>query len=492
MSGLTTWDNGERRDEVAARGLTRSTGPAARFANDAEILSPRWRYVPKDPTLLIGHHLGQLIGLANDDRHALTVAGSRGGKGISLVVPNLVLWPGSALVLDPKGELARKTARARRQVHKQDVIVLDPFGVSGQPPSTCNLLDGIDLHAPNVVADLQLLLESLIVDSNSQSNGSHWTGGARELVLALCLFAKIHFHRPTLVTVFEILGGRHGTIMGSIKEPSEVFGVLLETPDLNGALRAMAIRFLEIPPEEQGSIVSTARRQLAWLEGLNNPDAAMAKVCQPSDFSLPDLKRRDVTVYLCLPASYMHAYRPWLRSFVNLAMSALENTPSRPGAPPVLLMLDEFATLGYMASLEKAAGLLAGAGVRMWPIVQDLGQLESIYGKRWGTFIGNAGVTTWHALGGDAMTADYLSQRLGTTQYYEPETPSGTFADRASGGMLTGGGRWVTDRMAHPHELERGLARETGQLLALSPGSPPLLLQRNDITRGFLREYVDE
>ncbi len=155
-------------------------------------------------------------------------------------------------------------------------------------------------------------------------------------------------------------------------------------------------------------------------------------------------------------------------------------------------MLDEFATLGYMASLEKAAGLLAGAGVKMWPIIQDLGQLESIYGKSWGTFIGNAGVTTWHALGGDAMTADYLSQRLGVTQYYEPETPSGTFAGRAAGGMLTGGGKWVTDRLAHPHELERGLARETGRLLTLSPGWAPLLLERNDITKGFLGEYIDE
>lgn len=492
MTRLSVWTAGERRDSAAANGLSRSTGPAARFANDREILSPQWRYETRAATLLLGHHAGQLIGLAHDNRHALTVAGSRGGKGISLVIPNLVLWPGSCFVLDPKGELARKTARARRQLHGQRTVVLDPFGVSGQPQDSCNLLDGIELDSPYVVADLQLLLESLVVPSGNQSDGDHWTGGARELLTALCLFAKIHFHKPTLVTVFELLGGRHGTVLGSMDKPSDVFGVLLETPDLNGALRGMAIRWLEIPEREQGSILSTARRQLAWLEGLNNPDAAMSLVCQPSDFSLPDLKRKNVTVYLCLPASYMHAYRPWLRAFVNLAMSALENTPSRPGAPSVLLMLDEFATLGHMASLEKAAGLLAGSGVKMWPIIQDLGQLESIYGPRYGTFIGNAGVTTWFALGGDKMTADYLSERLGTTQYYEPETASGAFTQRASAGLLNGGGRWVTDRLAHPHELERELARETGRLLALSPGSPPLILQRNDITQGFLKEWIDD
>lgn len=492
MANLTRYGQGDHRDRAAAMGLSRSSGPAARFADDREILSPAWRYRTKAETLLLGHHAGQLIGLANDNRHALTVAGSRGGKGISLVVPNLVLWPGSCFVLDPKGELARKTARARRQLHGQQVVVLDPFGVSGQPQSSCNLLDGLDLASPYIVADLQLLLESLIVSSSGQSDGDHWSGGARELVMALCLYAKVHFHRPTLVTVFEILGGRHGSVLGSLREPSDVFGVLLDSPDLNGSLRAMAIRWLEIPEREQGSILSTARRQLAWLEGLSHPDAAMTRVCQPSGFSLPDLKRRDVTLYLCLPASYMHAYRPWLRAFVNLAMSALENTPLRPGAPSVLLMLDEFATLGYMPSLEKAAGLLAGAGVKLWPIIQDLGQLEAIYGKRWGTFIGNAGVTTWHALGGDEMTAEYLSKRLGVTQYYERERPSGAFMDRAAAGLLSGGGNWVTAPLAHPHELERALARESGRLLALSPGHAPMVLQRNDITKGFLGEWIDD
>ncbi|MEI9904453.1 MAG: type IV secretory system conjugative DNA transfer family protein [Asticcacaulis sp.] len=301
------------------------------------------------------------------------------------------------------------------------------------------------------------------MDSTSQSGGNHWTAGARELVLALCLFAKVYYHKPTLVTVFELLGGSHGTVLGSMREPSQVFAQLLASDALNGTLRAMAVRWLEIPDREQGSILSTARRQLSWLEGLNQPDAAMTRVCQASDFSLPDLKRKDVTVFLCLPASYMNAYRPWLRAFVNLAMSALENTPSRPGTPPVLLMLmlmlDEFTSLGKMASLERAAGLLAGSGVKLWLIIQDVSRLHKIYGDSWGTFVGNAGVTTWFALGGDTMTADYLSNRLGTTQYYERETPGGDFRNRAAIGLLTGGGRWVTDKLLHPHELERAFAR---------------------------------
>lgn len=53
-----------------------------------------------------------MIGL-NDDRHVMTIAGSRAGKGVSLIVPNLIFYEGSALAVDPKGENATITAGRR-------------------------------------------------------------------------------------------------------------------------------------------------------------------------------------------------------------------------------------------------------------------------------------------------------------------------------------------------------------------------------------------
>ena len=50
-----------------------------------------------------------------DDRHVMTIAGSRAGKGVSLIIPNLLLYEGSALVIDPKGENARDNRGATRQ-----------------------------------------------------------------------------------------------------------------------------------------------------------------------------------------------------------------------------------------------------------------------------------------------------------------------------------------------------------------------------------------
>ena len=480
----------EAREALAAPGLTRQPGATGRFATPDELSGDDWRFVWGEPTILCGHADGRLIGRRMDDRHTFVCASSRSGKGVSVIVPNLVNTPCSLVVNDPKGELARMTARAKRaQGHR--VIVLDPYGVSGQASDSYNFLDGIDLSGPRGTADMALLFEALIPPAENVTDGEHWTTGAREFAATVTMYAKAHHTRPTLTTLFDMIAGKHGTVLGSVEKPSELFAPMLASGAYDGALRARAISWLEIHEREQSSILSTARRRLQWLDTLNDPDAPMARICQSSTFKLADLKKVPTAVYLCLPARDIATTRGWLRAFVNMAIAALEGTASVRGAPPTLMVLDEFPTLGHMPTLEKAIGLIAGSGVRIMTVVQDLGQLKAIYPRSWGTFIGNAGVSLWFGLGGDPETADYLSRRLGTTQYYEQQEPGGSYVDRMRAGHLHGQGQWVTSPLLHPHEVERGFARETGRLLALSPGWPPAILSRVDIRDGFLSDWVD-
>ena len=140
----------------------------------------------------------------------------------------------------------------------------------------------------------------------------------------------------------------------------------------------------------------------------------MRRVLAESDFSMEDLKTSRVTVYLCLPATRLaHAWavaahdgRPWrLRPWNAPARSAK-------GKPPVLFCLDEFAALGHMESIEKAAGQIAGFGVKLWPVIQDLTQLQRDYKEAWETFMGNAGLLTFFG-NTDLTTLDHISKRLG-------------------------------------------------------------------------------
>src|SRR5262249_40932414 len=120
-------------------------------------------------------------------------------------------------------------------------------------------------------------------------------------------------------------------------------------------------------------------------------------------------KKRRMTLYVVLPSRYMAAFARFLRLIV---VSAIDQLTSQPGGIPTLFILDEFAQLGHLAAIETAFGLAAGYNVQLWPFVQDLNQLKSIYNDRWESFIANAGVVQWFTPN-DQFTAEYLSKRCG-------------------------------------------------------------------------------
>ncbi len=149
---------------------------------------------------------------------------------------------------------------------------------------------------------------------------------------------------------------------------------------------------------ERASIVSTARTQTAFLD---SPE--LRRVMGTSTFDLGDLRvgykgtGQPVTVYLCLPASRMASHGRWLRIMINLALQAFERAPKLdPEPPPTLFILEELCTtIGYSKQLEQAAGLMAGYGIKLWSVIQDLSQLQNVYDKGWETFVGNAGTLTF-------------------------------------------------------------------------------------------------
>lgn len=123
-------------------------------------LGPGWEWRPGH--IMLGQWEGRVLG-SNDDRHAVTMAGTRAGKSSTVLIPNLRRFPGSAVVLDPKGELARATAEHRRKMG-QHVFILDPFGETGMPTASHNpfaeLLSGNPDH---IAADVAQIADALII-----------------------------------------------------------------------------------------------------------------------------------------------------------------------------------------------------------------------------------------------------------------------------------------------------------------------------------------
>ena len=152
----------------ADRAITSGTerGLFARWLKPEEMQGKPW--IAKGG-LMLGKRGGKIVGW-NDDRHVMTIGGSRGGKGVSLIEPNLMFYEGSALVVDTKGELARHTAARRGAGVEggkgglgQDVYVLDPFGVSGVETSTFNPLSELALDSLDLIDDATMFADALIV-----------------------------------------------------------------------------------------------------------------------------------------------------------------------------------------------------------------------------------------------------------------------------------------------------------------------------------------
>ncbi|AUQ64889.1 type IV secretory system conjugative DNA transfer family protein [Phaeobacter inhibens] len=405
-------------------GLTGDSHGSARFANRKEL-----KKLQREDGLLIGRnpHTGRLLRY-DGPAHLITLAPTRAGKGVGTVIPNLLAVERSVLVIDPKGENARIAGEARRRFGT--VHVLDPFEVSGMPSAAYNPLDRLTPDSLDLGEDAASLTEALVMDPPGQVSEAHWNEEAKAILGGLIMFCVCHEDRDrrTLATVREYL-----TL------PPEKLRALLELmqdSDAAGGLIARAAnRFLGKADREAASVLSNAQRHTHFLDS-----PRIAKVTSRSDFHFSDLRHRVTSVFLVLPPNRMDAYSRWLRLLVSQALQDIARDAERPQSAsegrserlkaPALFLLDEFAALGRLEAVERAMGLMAGYGLQLWPILQDMSQLRDLYGERAGTFIANAGVQQVFGVN-DFETAKWLSQMIGQettgfqTDSYKPgDNPS--------------------------------------------------------------------
>ena len=386
-------------------GLTGDSHGSARFASRKEL-----KKLQGNDGLLIGRNPGTGRLLRYDGpAHLITLAPTRAGKGVGTVIPNLLAVERSVLVIDPKGENARIAGEARRRFGTTHV--LDPFDVSGMPSAAYNPLDRLTPDSLDLGEDAASLTVALVMDPPGQVTEAHWNEEAKAILGGLIMFCVCHEDRDRrcLATVREYL-----TL------PPEKLRALLELmqdSDAAGGLIARAAnRFLGKADREAASVLSNAQRHTHFLDS-----PRIAKVTSRSDFHFSDLRHRITSVFLVLPPNRMDAYSRWLRLLVSQALQDIardaEASVGAQGASqrlkaPALFLLDEFAALGRLEAVERAMGLMAGYGLQLWPILQDMSQLKDLYGERAGTFIANAGVQQVFGVN-DFETAKWLSQMIG-------------------------------------------------------------------------------
>jgi type IV secretion system protein VirD4 len=424
----------------------------------------RHSYAPGQ--IILGKFAGRFIGHL-DDRPLVTIAGARAGKTSTVLEPNLYIYPGSCIVLDPKGELSARTAGLRRALG-HDVYVLAPFGGAGEPSACFNPVAELNAEQDTIVDDVAAIAQAIIV-SDEDSRSKHWNDSARMLLQGIILLTLLLPEAErNLVSVRQFLTLSHPRLAKAAKaakapptsesppdERAEFFtanrqrveillgGMAKVVNRFGGALSAIGNRFLATPLSERGSIFSTAAAQTDFLSSL-----PLQAISLRSDFALSALRRseRPTTIYLCLPVGRTQSHFRWLRMIVQLACLALEQMGPYPrDKPPILFMMEEFATLGHMEIMERAAAYFPSFGVKLWAVLQDATQLQRYYKQSAETFLGNAGLIQCFA-NGDETTLDMIGRRLA--------------------GLI------------EPFELRQAFARDRFTQLLLMEGEPPAAATR--------------
>lgn len=455
---LTGFARRTQRLRTILRSVRFSLGGSARFATMLEELCHSY----KAGAVFLGRSLfgaGPDIGI-HDDRHMLTIGGTRSGKGRSVIIPNMLLWEGSALVIDPKGTIAAVTARRRRNGFGQAVDVLDPFGiVPNHETSRFNPMSQLDPGADDFVEQVYLIVNALVMRSGRDN---HWDDTAAMVIAGLVAWlAATMEKRATLRHVLDLL-----TLDG------ERFDALLDAMEgstLGADLPRRAATLLRTAAtEERGSILSTAQRHLSWLNS-----QAMQKVLADTDFDLRDMKQRPGTVYLVLPPEHLDTHSRFLRLFVSMTIDAFAQGGR--GKVRLLMLLDEFHALGNLPMMEKAMGLLAGYNICIWPFLQNLSQLKAHYRQNWETFFANAAAVQVFGIN-DSETADYLVKRLGQ---WSEQTYNGSGVHQRVANLL------------QPNELGQEVSRESQQQIVFRNGADPLLLSRANYDAMFDKAEYD-
>jgi type IV secretion system protein VirD4 len=369
---------------------------SARWANVKDIqaagLLPKartfWQFISgKEPAASAGVYVGAWLDKNgrqhylrhNGPEHVLCYAPTRSGKGVGLVVPTLLSWGHSAVITDLKGELWALTSGWRQKHAKNKVLRFEPAIANG---SVCwNPLDEIRVCTENEVGDVQNLA-TLLVDPDGKGLESHWQKTGQALLVGVILHAlykaKADGTTASLPSVDAMLSDPNRDIRELWMEMTTYGHVDGQNHTVIGSA---ARDMLDRPDEEAGSVLSTAKSYLALYR-----DPIVARNVSKSEFAIKDLMHIDspVSLYIVTQPNDKARLRPLVRVMVNMVVRLLTDKMDFENGRPVarykhrlLMMLDEFPSLGKLEIMQESLAFVAGYGIKCYLICQDINQLKS-------------------------------------------------------------------------------------------------------------------
>ena len=346
--------------------------------------------------IILGKAFGKYV-CSDVATHTLLLGPTRAGKGTGVVIPNCLNWNGSLVVFDVKGENHAISSgfrkRSGQSVFFWSVMAKDKLSHRYNP------LDQVSDDPAHRITDLQIMA-TLLVDLSDRD--PMWGQEARSLFTGAALYVLEHRNTKTLGEVYRFIAAGE-----NLKDLCQ--RIVDSTTDLSAEVARALGSFANKSEREAAGVRSTL---LASLRLFENPvvDAATSA----SDFNISDLRRKRMSIYVGVLASQLETAAPLMRLFFQQVMSVLSEAPPADDEPhEVLMLLDEFPTIGPINAVVSAFTLLAGYGVRVLAVAQGLSWLDRTYGHETRDgIISCCGHQIFMATN-DATTSEYVSKALG-------------------------------------------------------------------------------
>ena len=346
---------------------------------------------------------GQLL-QHNGPEHALVFAPPRSGKGVGLVIPTLLAWKGSVIVYDIKRENWEITAGFRKKF--SHVLRFEPTShASVRFNPMLEIRQG-----DNEFRDAQNIAEMIIDTGDPNHKNDHWERTSKALFIAAILHVLYVEKDKSIPGVAAFLTDPNRNIMQTL--------VYMMTYKHLGdkshpIIASMTREVLNKSENELSAVLSTATSFLTLYR-----DPIVAHTIRESDFAISDLMnlKNPVSLYFTIPVSDAERTKPLIRLVLNqIGRRITESMSHEHGKPDyrhkMLLMIDEFPTLGRMDFLESGLAYFPGYGIRAYLIAQSLNQIEKHYGANNAILDTSHIRITYGAL--DEKTAKRISDLLG-------------------------------------------------------------------------------
>jgi type IV secretion system protein VirD4 len=381
----------------AREAKTAATYGSARWAAASEVRAARLM----GPDGVVLGRFGRHYLRHNGPEHVLCFAPTRSGKGVGLVIPTLLTWPGSCIVHDIKGENWNLTS-GFRALHGR-VLLFDP---TNRRSAAYNPLLEVR-RGEWEVRDVQNIADVLVDPEGALEKRNHWEKTSHSLLVGAILHVLYAEEDKTLAGVANFLSDPKRPIEATLN--AMMTTAHLGTAGPHPVIASAARELLNKSENERSGVLSTAMSFLGLYR-----DPVIAQVTRRSDWQISDLVegRQPASLYLVVPPSDISRTKPLIRLILNqIGRRLTEDLDAQRHRHRLLLMLDEFPALGRLDFFESALAFMAGYGLKSFLIAQSLNQIEKAYGPN-NSILDNCHVRVCFATN-DERTARRVSDALG-------------------------------------------------------------------------------